>query len=105
MLRFSSITSVPVMSAGIRSGVNWMRLKLRFSVRLKRADHQRFGQPRHAFQQAMSPAEQRNQQLLDHFVLADDHLAELLDDLSPCRAELVDGGDLLLGWLTVGLRS
>jgi hypothetical protein len=25
--RFSSMTSVPVMSAGIRSGVNWMRLK------------------------------------------------------------------------------
>ncbi len=33
--RFSSITSVPVMSAGIRSGVNWMRLKLRFSVRAR----------------------------------------------------------------------
>ena len=26
-MRFSSMTSVPVMSAGIRSGVNWMRLK------------------------------------------------------------------------------
>jgi hypothetical protein len=25
--RFSSMTSVPVMSEGIRSGVNWMRLK------------------------------------------------------------------------------
>ena len=25
--RFSSITSVPVMSDGIKSGVNWMRLK------------------------------------------------------------------------------
>ena len=34
VLRFSSITSVPVMSAGIRSGVNWMRLKLRFNARL-----------------------------------------------------------------------
>ena len=34
VLRFSTITSVPVMSAGVRSGVNWMRLKLRFSVRL-----------------------------------------------------------------------
>ena len=27
------MTSVPVMSAGIRSGVNWMRLNDRFSVR------------------------------------------------------------------------
>ena len=34
VLRFSSITSVPVMSAGMRSGVNWMRLKVRFSARL-----------------------------------------------------------------------
>ena len=31
--RFSSMISVPVMSAGIRSGVNWMRLNVRFSVR------------------------------------------------------------------------
>ncbi len=28
----SSMTSVPVMSEGIRSGVNWMREKLRDSV-------------------------------------------------------------------------
>jgi len=34
VVRFSSITSVPVMSAGIRSGVNWMRLNVRFSARL-----------------------------------------------------------------------
>jgi len=33
VLRFSSMTSVPVMSAGIRSGVNWMRLKLRLRAR------------------------------------------------------------------------
>jgi hypothetical protein len=34
VVRSSWMTSVPVMSAGIRSGVNWMRLKLRLSVRL-----------------------------------------------------------------------
>ena len=31
----SSITSVPVMSLGIRSGVNWMRLNLRSSTRAR----------------------------------------------------------------------
>ena len=30
--RFSSITSVPVMSDGMRSGVNWMRLNFSFST-------------------------------------------------------------------------
>ena len=32
VVRSSSMISVPVMSLGIRSGVNWMRLKLRFSA-------------------------------------------------------------------------
>ena len=32
----------------------------------ERADHQGLGQPRHALQQAVAAAEQRNQQLLDH---------------------------------------
>ena len=77
-LRFSSMISVPVMSAGIRSGVNWMRLNDRFERAAERADHQRLGQARHAFQQAMAAAEQRDQQLLDHLVLADDDLGQLL---------------------------
>ena len=47
----------------------------------QRADHQRLGQPRHAFQQAVPAAEERDQQLFDHLVLADDHLRQLLLDL------------------------
>ena len=47
----------------------------------QRADHQRLGQARHAFQQAVAPAEQRDQQFLDHLVLADDHLGQLVHDL------------------------
>jgi hypothetical protein len=35
LLRFSWMISVPVMSVGMRSGVNWMRLKSRFSVRAR----------------------------------------------------------------------
>jgi hypothetical protein len=53
-LRSSSITSVPVMSEGIRSGVNWMRLKLRFSASARVADHQGLGQARHADQQRVT---------------------------------------------------
>ena len=51
-----SSTSVPVMSVGIRSGVNWMRLNLS-EQRLRQAgDEQRLGQARHADQQAMALA-------------------------------------------------
>jgi hypothetical protein len=61
--RSSSITSVPVMSAGIRSGVNWMRLKLQVEAPGQRADQQRLGQAGHALEQAVAPAEERDQQL------------------------------------------
>jgi hypothetical protein len=47
----------------------------------QRADHQRLGQPRNAFQQAVSPAKQRDQQLLDHLLLAHNDLTQLLDNL------------------------
>ena len=69
-----------------------MRLNDRFSARRQRADHQRLGQARHAFQQAVPAAEQRDQQLLDHLVLADDHLGELLEIFSRACAQLADGG-------------
>ena len=46
----------------------------------QRADHQRLGQPRHADQQAVPAGEQGDQQLLDHLLLADDDLAQLVGD-------------------------
>ena len=61
----------------------------------ERADHQRLGQPRHAFQQAMAAAEERDQQLLDHLVLADDDLAQLLEDSFAGVAQLADGGRIV----------
>ena len=66
------------MSLGIRSGVNWMRLKFERQAIGQRADHQRLGQPGHAFEHAMAAGEDGDQQLLDHFVLADDHAGDLL---------------------------
>ena len=73
----SSMMSVPVMSDGIRSGVNWMRRKLRPSASRQRAHQQRFRGARHARDQAMAADEERDQNLLDHFFLADDDLANL----------------------------
>ncbi len=43
----------------------------------ERADHQRFGQARHTFEQAVAASQNGDQQLLDHFVLADDDLRQL----------------------------
>ena len=55
----SWMTSVPVMSDGIRSGVNWMRLNSRSSTSRERADQQRLRQARHADEQAVPPREDR----------------------------------------------
>ena len=44
----------------------------------QRADHQRLGQARHALEQAMPARKNRGEDLLDHLVLADDDLLQLL---------------------------
>ena len=67
-----------------------------------RADHQRFRQARHAFQQAMAAGENGGEHLLDHIVLPDDDflqfllhhaavIAELLQNIA--QAPLFDWGD------------
>ena len=63
------------------------------------ADHQRFGQAGNAFQQAMAAAEERNQQLLDHGVLADDDLRQLIEDLLPGLAQFMNGR---IGYAVIG---
>ena len=73
----SSMTSVPVMSDGIRSGVNWMRLKLRSSASAEGLDHERLGQAGHADQQGMAAGEDGGEDLVDHLLLADDPLGHL----------------------------
>ena len=83
------------MSEGIRSGVNWMRLKLKPKRLGERGDQQRLGQPRHADEQRMPAAEQRDQQLLDHRLLPDDHLAELRLHVVIRFLQLLDRGQLV----------
>ncbi len=56
----------------------------------QRADHQRLGQPRHAFQQAVAAGEDRREELLDHLVLPDDHLLQLLLHQLPVLGELLE---------------
>jgi hypothetical protein len=61
--------SVPVMSDGIRSGVNWIRRNGQVHRLPERADEQRLGQPGHALHQAVPAGEDRDQDLLHHPLL------------------------------------
>ena len=56
----------------------------------QRADHQCLGQPRHTFQQAVPAAEQGDQQLVDHLVLAHDDARQLVQQLLSSRRQFVD---------------
>ena len=84
------------MSAGIRSGVNWMRLNLQRQRVGQRADHQRLGQARHAHQQAMPAGEHGDQQFLDHLLLADDDLAQLVGDAAKRFVEFLHRFDVVV---------
>ena len=87
--RASSMTMfVPRMSAGIRSGVNWMREKLQVERLGQRAHQQRLAQARHAFEQAVAADEQAGEHAVDDVVVADDHAAELLANGLVARGEL-----------------
>ena len=65
------------MSAGMRSGVNWMRWNAEVERLGERRDQQRLGEAGHADEQAVTAREQRDQQLLDDLLLADDPLLDL----------------------------
>ena len=83
------IMFVPRMSAGIRSGVNWMRLKLQVERLGQRAHQQRLAQARHAFQQAVAADEQAGEHAVHDVVVADDHAADLLADRLVAADELL----------------
>ena len=54
--------SVPIRSAGSKSGVNWRRWKPVWMQRRQRFDRERLGQARHAFEQDVAIGEQAEQQ-------------------------------------------
>ena len=64
--------SVPVMSIGIRSGVNWILLNLSDIVSASLRDEQRLGQARHAHQQGMPSGEEADGQTFNDGVLPND---------------------------------
>ena len=67
------------MSDGTRSGVNWIRAKVPPTTSAKRAHRQRLRDPGHTFEQAVPARDQRDHQLLDHVLLADDDPLDLGD--------------------------
>ena len=80
---------MPVMSRRHQVGRELNALELHVENPRQRADHQRLRQPRHADQQAMPAGEDRGEDLLDHLVLPDDDLLQLL------AASAAGAGELL----------
>ena len=66
--------SVPVMSLGIRSGVNWMRLNFRCRAWARVETVSVLASPGTPIDQAVAAGEQADQHLLDHLLLTDDDL-------------------------------
>ncbi len=69
-----------MMSAGSRSGVNWMRLNVVCDRLGERAHGERLREARHALEQHVAAGEQRDEQALDHVVLADHAPRDLRED-------------------------
>ena len=66
----------PTMSAGIRSGVNWMRWNWPRMAIDKVPHQQRFGRARRTFQEDVSAGQEGHDRLIQHGVHADDHLLQ-----------------------------
>ena len=67
-------------SAGSMSGVNCRRENFTFRQCGQRFDGERLGQARHAFEQDVAVGEQADDQPLDQIVLADDDLADFVEE-------------------------
>ena len=71
---------MPVMSAGIRSGVNWIAVERAVDDVGDRPDEHRLAEAGHALEQDVAVREQPGQGLADQLALADDDLADLALD-------------------------
>ena len=78
------------MSAGMRSGVHWMRLSSMPEYRAERLDQSRLGEAGNADEQGMAAGEQGDQRLIDHLALAEDDAADALADEREARAQRFD---------------
>ncbi len=92
----STMMLVPMMSPGIRSGVNWIRENVRSSALGEGRDEQRLAEAGHTLQQHVAAGEEADQHVVDHVVVTDDHLLDL-------GAQGLEGGDELLHAPLLGL--
>ncbi len=69
---------LPTMSAGIRSGVNWMREYFSCSTRARVRSSVVLPKSGNAFEQHVPAREQADQDAIDHFLLADDDFPDLV---------------------------
>ena len=91
----SSSTSEPMMSEGIRSGVNWMRLASRPSTLPSVSTSSVLARPGTPISSAWPPDRMRDERALDHLLLAEDDggggLLDALDALAG-RFDAADDG-------------
>jgi hypothetical protein len=88
-----------MMSAGIRSGVNWMRLNARSRTSLSVRTSKRLAQTGHALEQHVAAGKNRGQGPVHHGVLADHDASDFTADTGVNLTKL---GDLFLGVHGVG---
>ena len=86
---------VPVMSAGMRSGVNWIRLNVQSMTSRDRPDEHRLAQSRDALEQHVAVREEADEGVADEVLLADDDLADLGLDAPGALGERL-GGEALV---------
>ena len=82
---------MPVMSAGIRSGVNWIRWNLRWKTCAIVRTSSVLASPGAPVIRQWPPGEQADQELVRRLVLADDDLGQLALDPAAALEDLLDG--------------
>jgi hypothetical protein len=89
----------------MRSGVNWTRLKLEVEHVGKGRDEERFREARDPDEEGVGTAENRDEELLDDFVLPDDDLLELAAHRGVGAAEFFDDGFVRRAEFRLGFDS
>ena len=79
------------MSAGIRSGVNWMRRKVWLRSEEKVETMRVFARPGNAFENAVAAAEQGGEELFDDRLLAHNDATHAFGDLKILLVKLIHG--------------
>ncbi len=95
--------SVPVMSIGIKSGVNWIRLKSSDIVSATLLTSKVLAKPGTPINNAC-PREQAYREPLDHLVLPDNHPPQFAPEPRIERSQPINRFDVLVAQVQVGRR-